>query len=163
MPTATKSCDFAAVIFLSAGHFSPFFSKKIRHFSNGTGTVCPADSSNAGERFKIKACKAHKSEEVVGWLCRTGTVVKRISRVILFQSIQIKQFDFWSKQSMLRLFLFSQSALPYLLKTAEKRCFYTFTWIYNPLFGFIIGKIFSTFFEKNFYKTASLFPITCDR
>ena len=60
---------------------------------------------------------------------------------------------------MLRL-LFFQSALPYLLKTAEKRCFYTFTWIYNPLFHFIIGKIFSTFFEKNFYKMASLFPIS---
>ena len=61
---------------------------------------------------------------------------------------------------MLRLFLFSQSALPYLLKTAEKRCFYTFTRIYNPLFDFIIGKIFSTFFEKTFYKMASLFPIS---
>ena len=35
-------------------------------------------------------------------------------------------------------FLFSQSALPYLLKTAEKRCFYTFTRIYNPLFCFIL-------------------------
>ena len=57
-------------------------------------------------------------------------------------------------------FLFSQSALPYPLKTAEKRCFYTFTRIYKPLFGFIIGKIFSTFFEKNFYKMASLFPIS---
>lgn len=106
VPTAAKSCDFAAVIFLSTGHFSPFFSKKIRHFSNGTGTVCPTDSSNTGERFKIKACKAHKSEETMVWLCRTGTVVKRISRAILFQSIQIKQFDFWSKQSMLRLFCF---------------------------------------------------------
>ena len=99
VPAATKSCDFAAVIFLSAGHFSPFFSKKIRHFSNGTGTVCPADSSNAGERFKIKACKAHKSEETMVWLCRTGTVVKRISRVILFLSIQIKNSLIFGRSS----------------------------------------------------------------
>lgn len=87
VPAATKSCDFAAVIFLSAGHFLPFFSKKIRHFSNGTGTVCPTDSSNAGERFKIKAYQAHKSEEVIVWFCQTGIIVKRVSRVILFLSI----------------------------------------------------------------------------
>ena len=90
MPAATKSCDFAAVIFLSAGHFPAVFSKKIQHFSNGTGTVCPADSSNAGERFKIKAYQGHKSEELVGWLDLTGTIVKRISRVILFLSYKLR-------------------------------------------------------------------------
>lgn len=160
VPAATKSCDFVAVIFLSAGHFSPFFSKKIRHFSNGTGTVCPADSSNAGERFKIKACKGHKSEEVIAWFCQTGTIVKRICRVILFLSYKLWTVWFLAEAVHASAFLFSQSALPYPLKTAEKRCFYTFTRIYKPLFGFIIGKIFSTFFEKNFYKMVSLFPIS---
>ena len=94
------------------------------------------------------------------WLCRTGTVVKRISRVILFLSYKLRTVWFSAEAAHASAFLFSQSALPYLLKTAEKRCFYTFTWIYNPLFRFIIEKIFSTFFEKNFYKTASLFPIS---
>ena len=54
---------------------------------NWTDTVCPTDSSNAGERFKIKAYQAHKSEEVIVWFCQTGTIVKRISRVIPFLSI----------------------------------------------------------------------------
>ena len=152
MPTATKSCDFAAVIFLSAGHFSPFFSKKIRHFSNGTGTVCPADSSNAGERFKIKACKVHKSEETMVWLCRTGTVVKRISRVILFQSIQIKQFDFWSKQSMLRLFCFPNQPCHIYLRPKKSDAFILLLGFTILYFALSSGKFFQLFLKKTFTK-----------
>lgn len=152
MPAATKSHDFVAAIFLSGGLFSAFFSKKIRHFSNGTGTVCPADSSNAGERLKIKAYQAHKSEEVIVWLCRTGTVVKRISRVILFQSIHIKQFDFWSKQSMLRLFCFPNQPCHIYLRPQKSDAFILlpgFTILYLALSS---GKFFQLFLKKPFTK-----------
>ena len=61
-------------------------------------------------------------------------------------------------------FLFSQSALPYLLKAAEKRCFYTFTWIYNPLFGFtghaqskMVSDVYSHILDEGRKHNAQLF------
>ena len=54
-------------------------------------------SSKTGPYDKVKSIQfkngeaddyqGHKSEEAIVWLCRTGTIVKQISRVIFFLSI----------------------------------------------------------------------------
>ena len=63
VPTATKSCDFAAVIFLSGDHFPSFFLRKSGIFLMGRVQYVPPILLIQGKGSKLKPVKVTKARK----------------------------------------------------------------------------------------------------